>query len=64
MAKTLTSGSLTLDAGALIAAQKRSRLFLAALERVVSGGPNVKLRVPAVSSVRSGVATTPSWPGC
>jgi hypothetical protein len=47
VAKTLKSSSVTLDAGAFIAAQKRSRLFLAALERVVSGGPNVKMRVPA-----------------
>jgi hypothetical protein len=47
VAKTLKSIGLTLDAGAFIAAQKRSRLFLAALERVVSEGPNVNMRVPA-----------------
>jgi hypothetical protein len=45
--RRLKSSSLTLDAGAFIAAQKRSRLFLAALERIVSEGPNVKMRVPA-----------------
>jgi hypothetical protein len=47
VAKTLKSIGLTLDAGAFIAAQKRSRLFLAALERVVSEGPSVNMRVPA-----------------